>query len=150
MFTSSSHGATRKDAAFTFVEVMIMTGVASVIMVAMLSFAFFTNRSFASLTNYLDLDQKTETALSRMSRDIRQVNSLTAYTSNSLTFQDYDGATLQFAYNSDSQTLTRTKSGATETLLTGCNSLQFSIFQRTPSNATFQPYSSSTKVTMGG
>src|SRR5207245_1214502 len=83
-------------------------------------------------------------ALDRMSRDIRQVNSLTSYASNSLTFQDYDGATLQFAYNSDSQTLTRTKSGATETLLTGCNSLQFSIFQRTPSNATFQPYSSST------
>ncbi len=121
-----------------------MTGVASVVMMFMLSFAFFTNRSFASLTNYLELDQKTETALDRMSGDIRQVNSLTSYSSNNLTFQDYDGVTLQYAYNSGSQTLTRTKSGKTETLLTGCNSLQFSIFQRTPSNATFQPYSTAT------
>src|SRR6266481_5669454 len=89
MFTRPIQFATGRDAAFTLVEVMIMTGVASVVMAAMLSFAFFTNRSFASLTNYMDLDQKTETALDRMSRDIRQVNSLTSYASNSLTFQDY-------------------------------------------------------------
>ena len=133
----------RSHAAFTFVEIMVVMGVSSLVMAAMLSFAFFTNRSFASLTNYLDLDQKTQLALDKMSQQIRQVNNLTAYTSNSLTFQDYDGGTLQYTYSSDSKTLTRTKSGTTETLLTGCTSLQFSIFQRTPCSNTFQPYSTS-------
>jgi predicted nucleotidyltransferase len=123
---------------------MVAAGVSGVVMSFLLSFAFFTNRSFTSLTNYLDLDQKTEAALDKMSQQIRQVNSLSAYTSNSLTFVDYDGATLQYTYNSDSQTLRRTKSGVTDTLLTGCTSLQFSIFQRTPCSNTFLPYSTAT------
>ena len=44
-------------------------------------------------------------------------------------------------YDANSQTLTRIKTGeATTTNLIGCDSLSFSIFQRTPSNNTFQPY----------
>ena len=107
----------------------------------MLGFLAFSNRSFASLTNYLELDQKTQMALDKMSREIRQVNSLTAYASTNLTFQDFDGGTLSYTYDPNQQILTRTKDSTSETLLTGCDSLQFSIFQRNPSNDTFQPYS---------
>jgi hypothetical protein len=129
---------------------MVATGIFSLASLVLLSFTFFSNRSFASLTNYADLDQKTQLALDKMSQQIRQVNSLTSFSSTNLVFQDYDGGTLSYTYNPTTQILTRTKNSATDTLLTGCDSLQFSIFQRTPSNGTFQPYStsdaSSTKV----
>src|SRR5882762_6344090 len=117
-----------RRAAFTLVEVLVATGVAGVVMLVILFFAYFSNRSFASLTNYMDLDQRTQSALDKMSQQIRQVNSLTAFSSTNLTFQDYDGGTLQYAYDAQNQTLTRTKSGATETLLIGCDFLQFSIY----------------------
>src|SRR6266516_3469363 len=118
----------RRRAAFTLVELMVMSGVALVVLAAVLSFLAFSNRSFASLTNYLDLDQKTQMAMDKMSREIRQVNRLTAYSSTSLTFEDFDGGALSYTYDPNQQLLTRIKGGTSETLLTGCDSLQFSIF----------------------
>ena len=143
MSISSLHTA-RERRAFTLAELLVATGAFSILIAGVLWFSSFANRSFASLTNYLDLDQKTEMALDKMSRQIRQVNSLTSFSSTNLVFQDYDGATLSYVYDAGQQTLTRTKNSSSDTLLTGCNSLQFSIFQRNPSNNTFQPFSTST------
>jgi Tfp pilus assembly protein PilW len=134
----------QRQAAFTLVEMLFTVGVAAVILAAVLSFLAFSNRSFASLTNYLDLDQKTQLAVDKMSREIRQVLQLTGFNSTNLTFQDYDGGTLAYNYDANQQIVTRTKGSTTETLLTGCDSLTFNIFQRNPSNGTFQPYSTST------
>jgi len=136
----------RQDA-FSLIELQIALGLGLVVLAAVLSFFLFSTRSFAAMTNYLDLQQKTQIALDQMSREIRQVARLTACSSNSLTFQDYDGGTLQYAWNSQSKTLTRTKGTTTKTFLTGCDSLQFSMFQRTPSNDTFLPYSTTTVST---
>src|SRR4051812_39166952 len=119
----------KRPAAFTMIELLVASGVGVLVLTAVMTIFFFFNRSFASLTNYLDLDQKTQVALDKMSREIRQASKLTAYSSNSLTFQDYDGGALQYTYDSTARTLTRSK-GTTNTavLLTGCDSLQFSIF----------------------
>jgi hypothetical protein len=101
----------------------------------------YTNRSFASLTNYLDLDQKTQVALDKMSREVRQVKKLTSFSSTNLTFQDYDLGTLQYVYDSGTQTLSRMKGGVSETLLTGCSSMQFAAFDRVPNGGTYLPVS---------
>ena len=130
--------------AFTLIELLVVSAVSLVVLLSVLSFFIFSTRSFTAMTNYLDLDQKTQLALDKMSQQIRQVNLLTAYTTNSLTFQDYDGVTLQYTYDPTARTLTRTKSGTSEMLLTSCDSLAFSIFQRTPMSNTFQPYSTAT------
>src|SRR5258705_5214026 len=105
-------------AAFTLVELMVMSALALVVLAAVLSFLAFSNRSFAALTNYLDLDQKTQMALDKMSREIRQVNKLTAYSSTNLTFEDYDSGTLSYIYDPNQQQLTRVKGSTSETLLT--------------------------------
>jgi|ERR1051325_631165 hypothetical protein len=140
--TTSTKGT---RAAFTVVELVVATGVSTVVLASLMLVFFFANRSFASLTNYLDLDQKTQSALDKMSREIRQVKTLTDFSSTNLTFQDYDGGTLQYTYNPTAQTLTRNKGNTNfTTLLTGCDSLQFSIFQRTPNSNTFQPVSTTT------
>jgi len=131
--------------AFTLVEMMVSSGVGVIVLAAFMVFCWFSNRSFVSLTNYLELDQATQVALDQMSREIRQVNKVTACSSTNLTFQDYDGGTLQYAYDSSSGILSRTKWGTNVTsLLTGCDSLQFSIFQRSPDTNSFQPVSTTT------
>jgi hypothetical protein len=124
---------------------MVTLATGLIVITALALVFFFSNRSFASLTNYLDLDQKTQVALDKMSREIRQVNQLSSYSSNQLVFADYDSLKLQYTYDPSSQTLVRKKEGgASETLLTGCTSLKFSIFQRSPNTNTFQPVSTST------
>src|SRR5215471_18005164 len=136
--TTSTKG---NRAAFTLVEMVVATAVGTILFAGVMSMFWFANRSFASLTNYLDLDQKTQATLDKMSREIRQVNSLTAFSSNNLTFQNFDGSTLQYIYDPNAQTLTRISGGTSNTtLLTGCDSLQFSIYQRAPSSNDFQPY----------
>src|SRR5262245_58119731 len=117
----------RRNSAFTLVELMVAIAVGMVVMAGVMSFLFFSSRSFIALGNYLDLDQRTQLALDKMSREIRQVHKLTSYASTNLTFEDADGP-LSYTYNPTKQVLTRTKGGVTETLLTGCDSLQFSIY----------------------
>ena len=124
---------------------MVTLATGLIVITALALVFFFSNRSFASLANYLELDQKTQIALDKMSREIRQVNQLTSYSSNQLVFVDYDSGTLQYIYDPSAQTLVRRKTGSgSETLLTGCTSLKFSIFQRSPNTNSFQPISTST------
>jgi len=52
------------------VEIMVAMGVGSVVLSALMSFLFFCNRSFVSLTNYVDLDLRTESALDNMSQGL--------------------------------------------------------------------------------
>lgn len=126
--------------AFTLVEMLFTLGVAAVVLAGVLAFLAFSNRSFASLANYLDLDQQTQLALDKMSREIRQAANLTSFNSTNLTLTANNGDTLSYTYDPNQQTLTRTQGSTNETLLTVCNSLTFSVFTRSPSNNTFQPY----------
>jgi type II secretory pathway pseudopilin PulG len=134
----------RRAAAFTLVEMLIATGLGVMGTAAVFSFILFSARSTAALDNYFDLDLKTQQAADQMSQQIRQVQKLTACSTNSLTFLDNDGGTLQFNYDPVARVLSRAKNGVTNTLLTGCYSLQFSVFQRTPASNTFLPYSTAT------
>ena len=118
-------------------------GIGAILLVAIASLVAYTGRSFAAIANYADLDKASRNALDLMSQQIRQTNKLKTGTDTRLVFEDYDGNPLTYNYDAAHQQLTRTKGGNSETLLTGCDSLKFSIFQRTPSNNTFLPYPTS-------
>ena len=133
-----------KSRAFTLVEVLIMSAIATVVITAVMIFTLFATRSFIALGNYNDLDKASRNALDRLSREIRQTEALTGYATNKLTFRDYDNATLVYQWTPPSGTvaghLDRTKNSTTTTLLTQCDFLNFGISQRNPSNNfTFYP-----------
>ena len=134
----------RRAAAFTLIEMMVGSGLGLLVLGSILSFSIYSGRSFAAMANYLDLDQSTQLTLDKMSREIRQVNNVVSANPTNLTFQDFDGANLQYVYDARNKVLTRIKGSTRQTLLTGCDSLQFSVYQRTPSNGTFQPWPTST------
>ena len=107
----------------TLVELMVATGVGSIVLAAVMALSLFSARSFAALGNYVDLDIKSRTALDQMSSDIRQADKLTAASSTSLTFQTTDPNTsntvsLVYTYNPATQIQTRTYNGQTTTNLT--------------------------------
>jgi Tfp pilus assembly protein PilW len=136
----------------TLVELQVASAVAVILFAAVMALAFYTARSFAAFTNYIDLDANSRNALDLMSTEIRQADLLTAATSTSLAFQTTDPATgathsLKYAYDPGRKVVTRTYDGGTpEVLLTECTYLQFGTFQRnaTPTLETaFEPVATS-------
>ena len=125
----------------TLVELQIASAISVILFAAVMALAFYTARSFAAFSNYVDLDASSRNALDVMSSEIRQADLVTAATSASLTFQTTDpdtGAThgLKYVYDPVKKELARIfDGGAPDVLLSECSFLQFSTFQRntTPS-----------------
>ena len=131
----------------TLVETLMAAGISSTVF-AMVASSFILNaKSMVALTNYVDLDQKSRSALDLMSRQIRRAHWLQDCGTNYLTFADYDEvpgniAPLTFTYDPVAKTLTRSKNGVADPkpLLTQCSYLRFSIFQRNPIGGTYDQY----------
>lgn len=138
----------RRAAAFTLAETLVAAGISSMVLLAMASFSSFSGRSFAAMGNYADLDNRSRGALDRMSRDIRQCDSLSSYTSNSairrIILNDFDGLPLTYTFDVNARTLSRIKNGTTTTCLTECDSLDFGIYQRTPMGGAFEQFPTAT------
>src|SRR5580765_1870906 len=123
----------------TLVELQIASAISVILFTAVMALAFYTARSFAAFTNYVDLDANSRNAIDVMSTEIRQADLLTAATSTSLTFQTTDVGTgvqhsLKYVYDPDKKELARIfDGGAPDVLLTECSFLKFSTFQRNTS-----------------
>jgi Tfp pilus assembly protein PilW len=85
--TSTRRG--RAAAGFTLVELLVATGLGMLVLAVMLYAVLFGARAFAAMDNYLDLDQKSEQTLDWLSREIRQADHLTAFASNSISFEQH-------------------------------------------------------------
>src|SRR5260370_12825326 len=129
---------------YTLVEFMIATGTGALVLLVVAYLIVYGARSFVATANYLDLDQHSQQSLDQMSREIRQADHLTAFSASDLTFLDSSGNSVEYQYDSNGKALNRIKGGATNTLLTGCDSVTFSIYQRNPMSNSFEPYSTST------
>jgi Tfp pilus assembly protein PilW len=130
----------KRQSAFTLIEALVASAISLVLAGILAMFFAFSLRSFAAMTNYADMNQKSELALDKMSKDIRQARSLTAYTTNSLTFLDVNNNSLQYTFDSSKGTLVRVSGGVTTTYLTNCDSLNFWIYQHTPISNSFECY----------
>jgi hypothetical protein len=121
---------------------MLTLGLSSVILSALAALTFYTGRSLSSMANYVDLDNYSRTALDTMSREIRQTRRLVSGTDTKLTFEDWDGKTLIYEYSATYKTLTRERDGVKDPqpLLTECDFLKFSMFQRNPISGTYDQY----------
>src|SRR5437867_6294595 len=115
---TSSTGATSqaRRRGMTLVELMVAIGVGSIVLAALMALTFFSARSFAAVTNYVDLDAKSRNALDKMSQEIRQTDGLATngYSTTQLIFTGTDpvtsnGYTLTFTWDPAAKTLTRTK-----------------------------------------
>src|SRR5688500_13012296 len=139
---TSTKAGRRRRAGLTLVEFMVALGIGGLVLAGMAALLFYTGRSFASLANYVDLDNYSRNALDTMSREIRQTRRLVAGSDTSLTFEDFDGRPLVYAYDANSRSLTRTRDGVLdpEPLLKECNFLKFSMYQRNPVSGQYDQY----------
>jgi hypothetical protein len=131
-----------RQRAFTILETMLATGLSSLIFAMVASSFLFQIKSYYGLSNYVDLDRKSRNALDLMSKQIRRAHWLSDYGTNFLAFEDADETPLRFTFDPVARTLIRTKNGVDDPkpLLTECDFLQFSIFQRNPVGGSYDQY----------
>ena len=141
--TSIKPRSRRASAGVTLVEFLVAIPLGILVLGLIVLFAVYTSRTFAGLLNYADLEGRSRNTVDRMSKEIRQTVRLTGFTTNQLTFSDYDAKPLMFAYDPAARTLTRTKDNVSTVLLKECDALNFSIYQRCSTNGTFDQYPTS-------
>src|SRR5438874_1918971 len=70
---------------FTLIETLVTIGVTSICLLALASFFLFSTHSFATLFNYVDLDDLNRIAMDQLTSDVRQAICVKSYSTNSLT-----------------------------------------------------------------
>src|SRR5436190_7030014 len=76
------HNARRSG--MTLVELLVAIGISGLVFVALGTMIFFSGRSYASLANYVDLDNKSRQALDVMSKEFRQMDGVLSIGTNTL------------------------------------------------------------------
>ena len=122
------------------VELIVALAIGLILLVALCALAYYSNYSFVSLTNYVDLDRFNRNAMDTMTKEMRQAKKVTSYETNTVTFEDFDGLSLTYTYSPGAKTLTRVKNGSSAVLLRDCDSLYFTIAQRNPVAGTYDVY----------
>ncbi len=124
------------------IDFLVGAGLASLVLLILSLLLVFGGRSFLAMANYVILDKNSRQTLDKMTKEIRQCNSLTTAATNYLVFQDADGGTLLYYYFPDNQTLYRFKNWVQDPgpTLTGCKYLLFGIYQRNPISGTYDQY----------
>jgi hypothetical protein len=120
----------------TLVENLVGMAVGVLVLLALCCFSLFNARSFAGFSSYTTFDLANRKATDQMTRDLRMVKSVTAFSSNAVTLTDFDGRPLQYSYSPASQTLTRIKGTTNLVLLRDCTRLSFAMNTRNLASGT--------------
>ena len=133
-------------------DLVVATGVAAVVLLAMCLLSMYTGRAFAALGNYADLDRASRIALDQMTREIRGAQYLVSATSNSLVFNlsgtNASTTNVTYTFSPSARTLTRSCTGQPDKqLLTNCDYVTFNTYQRNMSNQVFGAFSNATAAT---
>jgi type II secretory pathway pseudopilin PulG len=124
---------TSKRAGWTLLEMMLAVGIFSLASAAICTAYVFSLRSFQGLSNYAVLDQQNRQAMDLLTREIRQANCVTSYSTNgSLTLLDGNGQTVTYSFNPTTRQFLRTAAGSTTVLLNDCSLIKFQMGMRPP------------------
>jgi len=140
----------RKLSGMALAEALVGMCVVMLILLALCAFSMFSTRSFATMFNYVDLDDDNRIAMDTISRDVRQCKYVIDCTSSRLIIRDYNDHTLGYIYDETARTLTRTNSAtpaASKVILRECDRLTFWIGQRNTTIGGYGVYAAATPAT---
>jgi hypothetical protein len=116
-------------------EWIVASGIGGLLLATMAAFSLHGARTFVTLSNYADLNSQSRLTVDKMGQEIRQAARVTAYAPDRITIL-VGSNHVTYAYLADRRTLTRQVGTATpQTLLKGCDSARFDIYQRQATNA---------------
>src|SRR5258705_8673927 len=101
---TTSGKSSQRRGGFVLSEMVMVMGISTMLVVALAAVSMFSSRSFAAIFNYVDLDDANRVAMDQLSRDIRQANRVTAFSTNYLYLEDTDLSIIQYDYSSTNRT----------------------------------------------
>jgi type II secretory pathway pseudopilin PulG len=128
----------KSAAAFTLFETMLAVAIGSLLTAVVASLWIYSSRSFVTMGNYADLDNKSRRALDLMSHDLREATAVTAFqtssTLKSITISNANfGTQVTYTWSATPRTLVCQKPGqANQVYLTECDRWDFQLYQRSP------------------
>ena len=140
MECKATSGKRYRSSAMTLVEMMVASGVGGLVFIAIANLTVFTSRTFNSVLNYTDMDQKSRYALDLMTSEIRQADRVASMSGTNVNLVVAGVTNLSYNYSSGTRKLTRTKSGVTTDLLTECDSMTFTGFAAGTLTNTFDQF----------
>jgi hypothetical protein len=131
----------RRQAAFTLVELVIASGVGSLVVLVLASLSLFSSQHFAFLAEQLTLQSRSLQMSDQFSKDAREARRVLVANPHLLTLDHGAKGTVTYAYLPPLKTVVRQAGlGTARTLLTDVEAVNFSGYQRTPKKGEFQPY----------
>src|SRR5258708_3947878 len=124
----------------TIVEMLVAVGLSGMVLGGIMTLFTVSLKNFSGMSNYASLTSQSRQSMDSMSKDIRQATQVLSYTNTpsakSLTLSNaFTGVSEVYTWDSNSCNLVCARTGqTTRTNLTGCDSWDFSFFQRNPTN----------------
>ena len=144
-------GLQRRESGFLLAETMMAVLVVTVLMLSIVMFMVFSMRSFTTMYNYVELDDRNRIAMDQLTRDVRQCKRVIACDATRLVLEDDDGLPLSYTYHpaagAEEGRLVRNKNGSDRVVLTGCDRLTFHIGQRNTVTGTYDYYPAASPAT---
>ena len=134
----------RSRSGSALIEMLFGIGISALVLTQICLIWYYSSRSFVAQLNYVDMDQASQMALDRLSREIRQTRELVSESKRKLVFIDHDGEELTFQHSDSGNLLQRVKGGVTNVLLANCKDIDFSIYQRNPVAGSYDQYPAAT------
>lgn len=132
--TSKSRARKSGRRGWTLVETMVSLAFGTAVMGSMLPTGVTVTNSMAAIGNYCDLNRKSCNALDMLSRDLRNTATVIGISDRQVTVSNVITSDV-ISYSWDgSDAVTRNFNGESRVMLTGCDYLKFSSFQRNPTN----------------
>jgi len=139
--------AGRRRAGFLLPETIIASAIVAIMVLAIVSFMFFSGRSFAALFNYVDLNDDNRVAIDQMTRDVRQARRVVSYQNNIMSLENLDGTQIVYTHDPNAGTLVRQEGGVRRVLLNDCENLTFTMGQRNAVGGTYEVFPAATAAT---
>ena len=139
-----------KTSGMAIAEAMVGMCVVMLILLALVAFSMFSTRAFATMFNYVDLDDDNRIAMDTLTRDVRACKRVIDCTAERLILEDGYGNTLGYIYDANTRTLTRTNSATPNlkrVLLQECDRMLFKIGQRNTIDGGYDVYAAATPAT---
>lgn len=138
--STSTRRRSRFCRGYSLLEMMVtMVGTSAIVGSILVTGTTVVN-TMEAVTNYNDLSKRSRNTLNFMSRDFRDTAIVTSLSTSQVTTTNViTGDTISYSWDG-ADTCTRTFNGVRTVMLTGCDNLIFSGYQRNPtSNLEFVP-----------
>ena len=124
----------------TLIELMVAAAIGVLALIAVGLLSIYALRSFAGLSNYMELDKNSRNTLDRVTQIIRESDGVLNWNQHLLVLS-YRAKPLTIRYDAETKEVVMTDiEGNQRMLLDGCNYFDFQIFQRNNMGGAYEHY----------